>query len=149
MNNKIAEVIESSTQALWAEVYREAEPPAFGRWVQVSLKSGLVLYGLVSHVEISAYDTHRRAVALGMTEEELQKEMPHVPELLRTTFRAQVIAYQDAHRAVRQTLPPHPAGVHDFVYPCTDDDVRRLGRPYDFLRTLIRSRPGLGRPRSS
>ncbi len=137
MNNKIAEVIESSTQALLAEVYREAEPPAFGRWVQVSLKSGLVLYGLVSHVEISSYDSNRRAVALGMTEEELQKEMPHVPELLRTTFRAQVIAYQDAHGDVRQTLPPHPAAVHDFVYPCIDDDVRRLGWPYDFLRTLV------------
>ena len=64
MQNKIAEVIESSTQAFLAEVYRETEPPAFGRWVQVSLKSGLVLYGLVSHVEISSYDPHRRAVAL-------------------------------------------------------------------------------------
>ena len=138
MTHKIAEVIESSTRAFLAEVYREAAPPAFGRWVQVKRPGGLVLYGLVSHVEISSYDPHRRAVALGMTEEELQKEMPHVPELLRTTFRAQVIAYQDARDAIRQTLPPHPAGVHDFVYACTDDDVRRLGRPYDFLRTLVR-----------
>lgn len=139
MNNKIAEVIESSTRAFLAEVYREATPPAFGRWVQVRRPDGLVLFGLVSHVEISSYDPHRRAVALGMTEDELRREMPHVPELLRTTFRAQVIAYQDAHGAVRQTLPPHPAGVHDFVYPCPGDDVRRLGRPYDFLRTLVRN----------
>ena len=139
MHNKIAEVIESSTQAFLAEVYREAESPAFGRWVQMKRPNGLTLYGLVSHVEISSYDPHRQAVALGMTEEELHKEMPHVPELLRTTFRAQVIAYQDAHGAIRQTLPPHPAGVHDFVYLCTQDDVRRLGRPYDFLRTLVRN----------
>ena len=121
-----------------AEVYRDGEPPAFGAWVQVRQQRGLVLFGLVSHVEINSYDPHRRAVALGMTEEELQQEMPHVPELLRTTVHAQVLAYQDAHRALRQTLPPHPAGVHDFVYPCTADEVRRLGRPYDYLRTLVR-----------
>ena len=139
MTPKIAEVIESSTRAFLAEVYREAEVPAFGQWVQVSLKNGVVLYGLVSHVEIASYDPHRRAVAFGKTEEELQKEMPQVMELLRTTFRAQVIAYRDARDAVRQTLPPHPAGIHDFVYACPPDAVRRLGQPYDFLRTLVRN----------
>ncbi len=139
MTNKIAEVIESSTRAFLAEVYREAEVPAFGQSAQVSLKNGIVLYGLVSHVEIASYDPHRHAVAFGKTEEELQKEMPQVMELLRTTFRAQVIAYRDAAEAVRQTLPPHPAGIHDFVYACPPDTVRRLGQPYDFLRTLVRN----------
>ena len=138
-SNKIAEVIESSTRAFLAEVYREAEVPAFGQWVQVSLKNGVVLYGLVSHVEITSYDPHRRAVAFGKTEEELQKEMPQVMELLRTTFRAQVIAYRDTREAIRQTLPPHPAGIHDFVYACPPDTVRSLGQPYDFLRTLVRN----------
>ncbi len=137
MTNKVAEVIESSTQAFLAEVYRETEPPAFGQWVEVRLGGGVVLYGLVSHVEIGSYDPNRRAIAFGKTEEELQKEMPQVKELLRTTFRAQIIAYRDAHNAVRQTLPPHPAGIHDFVYPCSPDDLRRLGQPYDFLRTLV------------
>ncbi len=139
MTNKVAEVIESSTQAFLAEVYRETEPPAFGQWVEVRLGDGVVLYGLVSHVEIGSYDPNRRAIAFGKTEEELQKEMPQVKELLRTTFRAQIIAYRDAHNAVRQTLPPHPAGIHDFVYPCSPDDLRRLGQPYDFLRTLVRN----------
>lgn len=139
MNAKIAEVIESSTRAFLAEVYRDAQPPAFGRWVQVTLPDGVVLYGLVSHIEIASYDPHRRAVAFGRTDEELQKEMPQVLELLRTTFRAQVIAYKDRQGTVRQTLPPHPAGIHRFVYPCTSNDVRGLGRPYDFLRTLVRN----------
>ena len=139
MTNKVAEVIESSTQAFLAEVYRETEPPAFGQWVEVRLGDGVVLYGLVSHVEIGSYDPNRRAIAFGKTEEELQKEMPQVKELLRTTFRAQIIAYRDAHNAVRQTLPPHPAGIHDFVYPCSPDELRRLGQPYDFLRTLVRN----------
>ncbi len=139
MPDKIAEIIESSTRALVAEVYREAAPPAFGSWVQVPQPHGLVLFGLVSHVEVASVEPGRRAVAFGKTTEELQRELPQVLELLRTTFRAQVIAYRDAQGTLRQTLPPHPAGIHAFVYPCAADEVRALGRPYDFLRTLVRN----------
>ena len=142
----IAEVIESSTRAFLAEVYREATPPAFGTWVEVAHPDGLTLYGLVSHVEIGSFEPHRRAVAFGKTEEELQKEMPHVMELLRTTFHAQVLAYRDARgsfasdqSAIRQTLPPHPAGIHAFARPASPDVLRELGRPYDFLRTLVKN----------
>lgn len=139
MSDPIAEVIESSTRHFVAEVYREAEPPAFGSWVRVEGPGGTALLGLVSHVEISSLEPNRRAVAFGKTPEELQREMPQVLELLRTTFRAQVVAYRDARGTVRQTLPPHPAGIHDFVLPCTAEDVCALGRPYDFLRTLARN----------
>ncbi len=139
MSNPVAEVIESSTRAFTAEVYREAEPPAFGAWVRVPHPSGIVLFGLVSHVEISSFEPNRRAVAFGLAEEELRRERPQVLELLRTTFRAQVVAYRDAAGRVRQTLPPQPAGVHGFVYPCASDDVCALGAPYDYLRTLLRN----------
>ena len=86
----IAEVIEASTRSLVAEVYRDAEPPAFGSWIRVPHETGLVLYALVSHVEVSSVEPNRRAVAFGKTREELRREMPHVLELLRTTVRAQV-----------------------------------------------------------
>ncbi len=136
--DSIAEVIESSTRTLVAEVYRAASPPAFGSWVQVQQGGGRVLYGLVSHVEVGSIEPNRRAVAFGKTPEELRREMPQVLELLRTTFRAQVLAYRDDRGVLRQTLPPYPAGIHDFVRSCSEDDVRTLGRPYDFLRTLVR-----------
>lgn len=140
MSKKIAEVVESSTRAIVAEVYPEAAAPAFGSWVHVAHADGSVLYGLVSHIEIGSVEPSRRAVAFGKTPDELRKEMPHVLELLRTTFRAQVVAYKDPRSGlVRQTLPPHPAGIHSFVYPCDDDLVRSLGEPYDFLRTLARN----------
>lgn len=139
MSTPIAETIESSTRALTAEVYREAEAPAFGSWVQVRHANGLLLYGLVSHVEIGSYEPNRRAVAFGRTEEELRREMPQVMELLRTTFRAQVLAYRDADGTVRQTLPPHPAPLHSFITACAPDHIRALGAPYDFLRTLLRN----------
>ena len=136
---KIAEVIESSTREVIAEVYRSETPPPFGSWVQVTQPDGTTLFGLVSHVEIGSYEPNRRAIAFGKTTEELQKEMPQVMELLRTTFRAQVIAYRDADGTLRQTLPPHPANIHAFVHACLSTDTRDLGRPYDFLRTLIRN----------
>lgn len=135
----IAEVIESSTRAFTAEVYREADAPAFGQWVRVRMPDGATLYALVSHVEIGSVEPGRQAVALGLTPDELAAEMPHVLELLRTTFRAQVLAYEDARGALRQTLPPHPAGIHAFVTCCDADLVQRLAAPFDFLRTLLRN----------
>ena len=138
-STKIAEVIESSTRSLVAEVYREAAPPAFGSWVRVPAEGGPTLYALVSHVEMASYEPTRRAVAFGKTPDELRREMPQVLELLRTTFRAQVLAYRDARGTVRQTLPPHPAAIHAFVEPCTEAEVAALGPPYDFLRTLVRN----------
>jgi len=132
----IGEVIESSTRQFVAEVYEDADAPAFGHWVRVE-GDATVRFGLVSHVESGSYDTNREAVALGLTPEERAEEMPMVQELLRTTVRAQVLAYRDREGRVRQTLPPHPPDIHDFVEPCPDDALQALGPPFDFLRTLV------------
>lgn len=133
----LGEVIESSTRQFVAEVYEEAEVPAFGSWVQVEHDGGTVLFGLVSHVETGSYDTNRQAVALGLSPEERAQEMPMVDELLRTTVRVQVLACRGPNGGIRQTLPPQPPDIHDFVYPCPDEQVRALGAPYDYLRTLV------------
>lgn len=133
----LGEVIESSTRQFVAEVYEEVDAPAFGSWVRVGREDRPALFGLVSHVETGSYDTNRQAVALGLSPEERAQEMPMVQELLRTTVRAQLLACHDQDGQLRQTLPPQPPGIHDFVYPCTDGEVCALGAPYDFLRTLV------------
>jgi len=135
--SQIAEVIESSTRQFVAEVYEDDDAPSFGTWVRVEGRDGREMYGLVSHVEIASYDGNRQPVALGASEEDRRREWPMVQELLRTTVRAQVLAYRDDSGGVRQTLPPQPPGIHAFVYPCTKDLVRELAAPYDFLRTLV------------
>ena len=139
----IAEVIESSTRHILAEVHRDVEPPAFGSWVEVTTDDGTVLYGLVSHAETGSIEPGRQAVALGRDRDELRREMPQVLELIRTTVRAQILAYWDGQAKtaegepiVRQTLPPRPAALHDFVRLCGPEAVARLAAPYDFLRTL-------------
>ena len=133
----IGEVIESSTRQFVAEVYEEAEAPAFGSWVRVEGEGERTLFGFVSHVETGSYDSNREAVALGLSPEERAEEMPMVQELLRTTVRAQVLACRDREGRVRQTLPSHPPDIHDFVHSCTDEHVRALDAPFDFLRTLV------------
>jgi len=133
----VAELIESSTRAIVAEVYDEADAPAFGTWIRVDGRNGREIFGLVSHVEVGSYDGNRQAVALGVSEDERRREWPMVQELLRTTVHAQILAHRDGDGRMRQTLPAHPPDIHAFVRPCDADVVRSLGAPYDFLRTLI------------
>ena len=147
-----AEVIASSTREVLAEVYPEAEVPAFGSWVEVETegadgRGGAVLYGLVSHAETGSVEPGRQAVALGAEydRDRLRREMPQLLELIRTTVRAQILAYwdgatvRDGRPLVRQTLPPRPAALHDRVRPCGPEAVAAIAAPFDVLRTLARS----------
>lgn len=142
-----AEVIASSTREILAEVYPEAEVPAFGSWVEVETEDGAVLYGIVSHAETGSVEPGRQAVALGADydRDRLRREMPQLLELIRTVVRAQILAYwdgqttRDGQPVVRQTLPPRPAALHDRVRPCGPEAVARLAAPFDVLRTLARN----------
>ncbi|PAP77306.1 hypothetical protein [Rubrivirga marina] len=146
MSVPVAEVIASSTREIVAEVYAEAETPAFGSWVEIETDDGTVLYGLVSHAETGSVEPGRQAVALGADydRDRIRREMPQILELVRTTVRAQVLAYWDGQARVdgrphvRQTLPPRPAALHDRVRPCGPDAVAALAAPFDVLRTLAR-----------
>ena len=131
--DSIAEVIESSTRHVVAEVARGRQAPTFGSWVEVPAQDGTVLYARVSHVETGSVEPGRRAMALGMDRATLQREMPQLQELIRTTNRALILAYREAPRPgaqparLRQTLPPRPADLHDMVHPCHDATVCALG----------------------
>ena len=138
MTEPIAEVIESSTRHVVAEVHRDTEAPDFGAWVEIAVENGTMLYAVVAHVETGSVEPGRRATALGMDRPTLRREMPQVLELIRTTFRAQILAYRDARGALHQTLPPRPAALHDQVRPVADETVCTLGAPFDYFRTLVR-----------
>lgn len=139
----VAEVVLSSTREFVAEVRPGHDVPAFGTWVEVETEDGTTLYGLVSHAETGSLEPGRRAVALGHDRETLRREMPQLAELIRTVVRAQILAYRPPgvggrEGAVRQTLPPCPAALHDGVRACGPEAVAALGAPFDFLRTLAR-----------
>ncbi len=134
----VAEVVASSTGAFEAEVYRGTDAPAFGSWIRMTRSDGIVVYALVSRIEVASIDPGRRATALGLTRDELRREMPHVFDLLRTTISAVILAYGEKG-VLRQTLPPHPPDLHDFVYSISHNELRALGAPYDYLRTIARN----------
>ncbi len=131
----VAEVIASSTRSIEAEVYEGAPDIAFGSWVEIAGPGGTRLFGLVSHVAIGSLDPSRRIRAYGLTPEELASERPHVPGLIVTTLYAQLLCHAQGDQ-VRQTLPPFPAPIHHPVRLARPDDVRSLGAPFDYLRTL-------------
>ena len=143
----VAEVIASSTREVVAEVYPDSEVPAFGSWVEIETEAGVVLYATVSHAETGSVEPGRQAVALGaeFDRDRIRREMPQLLELIRTTVRAQVLAFwdgrsrRDGEPVVRQTLPPRPAALHDRVRVCGPEAVGRIAAPFDVLRTLARS----------
>lgn len=134
---EIAEVVAAGTGQFTAELFRDAEVPPLGSWVRVAQDNGSTVYGLVCQAEMGPYDEHRRPVALGRTASVLQTEMPHVLELLRTTFKVTVCVHRDAQGKLRQSLPLRPVRIHQFVSTCDDEFVRQVGKPFDFLRILV------------
>ena len=140
-------MIASSTREVVAEVYPDSEVPAFGSWVEIETEAGVVLYATVSHAETGSVEPGRQAVALGaeFDRDRIRREMPQLLELIRTTVRAQVLAFwdgrsrRDGEPVVRQTLPPRPAALHDRVRVCGPEAVGRIAAPFDVLRTLARS----------
>ena len=138
MNGVIGEVLASNTSMLKAQVPVDATAPAFGAWVKVE-QEGKTIYAVVSMVEQGSVMPSRQPTALGKTPEELMREMPQVLELLRTSFTAVIIAHKDADGTMRQSLPPNPAAMHGFVKPCGQDEIKAIGPPFDFLRTLVNS----------
>ena len=133
----VGEVVAAGTGEFTAELFREAELPALGSWVQVAQEDGSSVFGLVCQAEMGPFDENRRPVALCRSSAELQDEMPHVLELLRTTFRVTVCAHRGRQGELRQSLPLRPVRIHQFVFACDDEFVRRLGEPYDYLRILV------------
>lgn len=130
----IGEIVEASTVQLKAIARVAFEPPPFGAFVK-SDAQGRTTYAVVSLVHHTPLDPSRRAVPLGLTWDELEREQPQVLDLLVTEFDALIVAFAEGG-AVRPYLPPAPPRVHDFVEACATDEVRALTKDLSFVRTL-------------
>ena len=132
--DRIGEIIESSTSQFRAETQELNGAPPFGSFVRTSGDPSV--YGLVYHVCTQSMEPNRRATAYGMTEQELREEQPQIFELLKTEFEAVIIGFEDSN-GPRQVLPPQPPGIHRFVYPCSESEVKGLTNSGDFLRSIF------------
>jgi hypothetical protein len=137
IENKIAEVIESSSFEYLAQCYELDQAPSLGAMVKTKGDSGEI-YGVVYCAETHGLELGRRAMARGKnleTSEEIFKSNPQLSKLFITDFRVLVIGYcqqNDFH----QYLPPKPAPIHNFIYNCQPAEVKAFTDSLDFLALI-------------
>ncbi len=130
----LGEVIESSTARFCAQCPADAEPPARGSFVTVTLPAGRAV-AVVSEIRCASADPNRRAMAYGLPPEELYRQQPQLRELLTTEFDACLLGYA-SDGPWRPWLPPHPPRLHSFVEPAEPAVVEAVTASGDWLRTL-------------
>jgi hypothetical protein len=146
--DRIGEVVEASTTDFLAQSYTLYDAPPFGALVRAGppAAGGEAIYGVVYRTETQSIDPGRRPIARGRdlaSEDDLYRDNPQLPKLLRTDFRALTVGFgQDGH--VHQYLPARPPRVHGFVYLCTPEEVIRFTQSLDFFQIIVAA--GLGVP---
>lgn len=132
---RLGEIVEASTSAWRAVAPRTFSAPAFGSFLKTT-DGSRTTYGVVSHVEHASVDPSRKAIPLGRSWEELEREQPQVLDLLSTEFQAICVAFAESGGPIRPYLAPVPPRVHDFVTACEPDEVIELTEDLSFVRTL-------------
>jgi hypothetical protein len=147
--NHIAEVIETTTceflaQCLEPDDLSFPSMPPFGSWVRsLDEESGNQIYGVVYHVTTMPIDSVHRAVALGLSLEDLRSEQPQIFAMLKTEFRAAIVGFEQpksdrfVNGKIYQYLPPRPPQIHQAVYRCEPEIVIKFTEDLDFLQTLL------------
>lgn len=93
----IAEVVETATteflaQCLEPEDLTFPSMPPFGSWVcAVDEESGNQVYAVVYHATTMPVDSVHRAVAMGMSLQDLREEQPQIFAMLKTEFKAAIV----------------------------------------------------------
>ncbi|WP_066379422.1 MULTISPECIES: HAS-barrel domain-containing protein [unclassified Anabaena] len=147
--NHIAEVIETTSteflaQCLEPEDLSFPSMPAFGSWVRaVDEESGNQVYAVVYYATTMPVDSVHRAVALGLSLQDLREEQPQIFAMLKTEFRAAIVGFEQpspipgAKNRIYQYLPPRPPQIHQAVYRCEPELIVKFTEELDFLRTLL------------
>ncbi|RCJ40201.1 hypothetical protein A6770_10670 [Nostoc minutum NIES-26] len=147
--NHIAEVIETTTTEFLAQCLEPEDlsfppMPPFGSWVcAVDEESGNQVYAVVYYATTMPVDSVHRAVALGLSLQDLREEQPQIFAMLKTEFRAAIVGFEQAsltlgaNQRVYQYLPPRPPQIHQAVYRCESEAIIKFTEELDFLRTLL------------
>lgn len=144
MSTKIGEVIEAKTSQFLAQCYELHQAPPLGSLVRTEAE-GISIYAVVGEATTQSLDPGRRPTALGKDlsrQEEIYTQHPQLSQLFATCFPALVVGHQWGEH-LYYYLPPRPAPLHSFVYPCEPAEIAQFSRSLDFLSLLL-SREGLG-----
>ena len=136
----IGEVVEASTTEFLAQAVELDSAPPFGAFVEVATDDALTIYGVVAHVQTAGIDPGSRAIMRGhgdIRDERIYQENPDLPLVLRTTFRALVVGFEE-HSEIHQFLPPRPPRLHYSVFTCPPRTIHHFTQTgFDFLQALL------------
>jgi hypothetical protein len=150
-DERIGEVIESSTSGFVAGAYELLAAPPFGALVRAQAREpDHAVYGLVCEIRTGSKEPGGRAVVRGRSysgrelyDAEIYDEHPDLAEVLQTEFSAITVGYI-AEGTIFQYLPPQPPPVHYSVYACDEAEVARFSAATDYFRTVLFSRNAVG-----
>ncbi len=134
-NKPFSEVVESSLHQFKAQCWQWDNYPAFGSLLCVEQKPYLFI-GVVNEINTGSIDPSRTPFAYQKTEEQLKKEQPQIFEFLKTTFNCIILGYRYKERWF-YTAPAHPAKVHGFVRPATEEEQRFFFAQERYLHRLF------------
>lgn len=130
-----AEIVESSLNSWRAQCWKWDIMPSYGSIVTVKTNSR-TLFGLVHDTTTASADTHRTVFTYKKTEEELERDHPHIFEFLHTTFQCITLGYREKEHIIYQPAP-EPPKIHAFVMPVDRADLQKLCAHEQYLHTLF------------
>ena len=137
---KIGEVLEAATIGFTAQCYKLHQPPSLGSLVKTR-DGDIELYGLVYNAATTGLDPGRRPLARGKDEadeEGVFRTSPQLLKLLKSEFSVIVVGHRQDD-GICHYLPPRPARIHGFVYPCSEDEIRDFSSSLNFLNIIVGS----------
>ncbi len=139
----LAEVVATSTTEFLAQCLEPENldfplMPAFGSWVksQQDENSDIVSYGVVYHATTAPIDSVHRAVALGLSLQELREQQPQIFAMLRSEIKVVLLGFSSVGN-IYQHLPSQPPQIHQAVYACEAEEIENFTEELNFLRTLV------------
>jgi len=138
LSDRLGEIIETSTTRLWVESDQLNLLPPLGSVVVARNEAGQSIYCVVSFGETAGIDTTRRAVRRGsnvVRDQDVYREHPELKQILRTTFEALPVAYQDGVW-LRYGLPPVPPPLHYSMVEVSAIELNQLVERLGYLSTL-------------
>jgi len=139
----LAEVVATSTTEFLAQCLEPENldfplMPAFGSWVksQQDENSNIIAYGVVYHATTAPIDSVHRAVALGLSLQELREQQPQIFAMLRSEIKVVLLGFGNVGN-IYQHLPAQPPQIHQAVYACEEVEIENFTEELNFLRTLV------------
>lgn len=140
--NYLGEVLQSTTAGFSAQARELDGAPELGSLVKVVNGDSPIL-AIVSEASTGGVEPNRRPGAYGLSREELALHQPQIFELLKTDFFGIIIGHLTAE-VYRAYLPPRPAAIHSFVYPCSETEIELAGTSINYLRVLTAAKLQVG-----